>query len=147
VMKHSVIGKKIFQSKSIDSKEFVLPETLFVRDIETRVFQAIALQCLKKIEGVALIPESLFESIFSRDNLEGVQGIYVEQDLKKQCVRIKIEVGVYFGVCIPEKSEEIQMTISQEVMRMTGLHVSSIHVVIKSVLPKEACITLAVEKK
>ena len=32
--------------KEIDTKELELPETVFIRDIESKVFQSIVLQCL-----------------------------------------------------------------------------------------------------
>ena len=47
--------------KKIDTKEFELPETVFVRDIDSRVFQSIALQCLAKIEGIALLEGSFID--------------------------------------------------------------------------------------
>ena len=35
--------------KKVDMKEYELPDTVFVRDIEDSVFQGIVLQCLAKI--------------------------------------------------------------------------------------------------
>ena len=43
------------QFKEIDPKELELPDTVFIRDIESRVFQAIVIKCLADIEGVALL--------------------------------------------------------------------------------------------
>ena len=43
------------QLKNVDAREMQLPETVFIRDIETRVFQAICLQTLAKIEGIGLL--------------------------------------------------------------------------------------------
>lgn len=120
--------------KKLDTKEFELPETLFVRDIENRVFQGIVLQCLSEIEGIGLVEGNFIDNIFSRGQ-EGIAGISAEQDNKNHSVNIKVEVNVQYGVSIPEKAEEIQTKISEEITRITGLHVSSIHLIFKNILP------------
>ena len=48
---------KIHRSK-LDTKEFELPETIFSRDLENRVFQSIALQSLSEIDGISLVISS-----------------------------------------------------------------------------------------
>ena len=120
--------------KNIDTKEVELPDTLFVRDIESRVFQAIAVQCLAKIEGVSLLEGTFIDSLLGRDPGDRIKGIHVEQDSKNHSIQIKVEINVAYGVSIPEKAEEIQTEIVQEVTRLTGLHVSSVHVVFKDVI-------------
>lgn len=122
----------------VDSKELQLPDTLFIRDIETKVFQTIALQALLSIEGVSMLEGNLIDSFFGRDGPDRIKGIYVEQDLKNRSVKIKIEINVAYGVPLPEKAEEIQNKIAHEVSRLTGLHVSCVHIVFKNlILPKE----------
>lgn len=118
----------------VDTKEFELPETLFVRDIENRVFQGIVLQCLSKVDGIALIEGSFIDNILGRRYLEGVKGILVEQDNKSHSVGIKIEVNICYGYSIPAKAEEIQTLCAEEITKLTGLHVSSVHVVFKNVV-------------
>lgn len=120
--------------KNIDTREIELPETVFIRDIETRVFQAIALQCLAKIEGIALIEGNLFDSLLGRD-LERVKGIHVEQDQKKHSVEIRVEINIQYGVSIPEKADEVQSKLVEEVSHWTGLHVASVHVIFKDLIP------------
>ena len=44
------------------------------------------------------------------------------------------EVNVEYGLPLPEKAEEIQTKISHEISRLTGLHVSTIHVVFKNLI-------------
>lgn len=119
--------------KKVDTKEFNLPETFYVRDIENRVFQGIVLQCLSEIEGIGLIEGNFIDSIFSRGQ-EGIAGIHVEQDSKNQSVIIKIEINIQYGFSIPEKAEEIQTQVAHEITKITGLHVSCVHVVFKNVL-------------
>lgn len=123
--------------KKVDTKEFELPETLYVRDIENRVFQGIVLQCLSRIDGIALVEGNFMDNIFSRGSVEGVKGIYIEQDNKNPSVSIKIEVNICYGYSIPEKAEEIQAIVAEEVTKLTGLHVSCVHVVFKSVMLPE----------
>lgn len=124
--------------KKVDTKEFELPETLFVRDIENRVFQGIVLQCLARIEGITLIEGNFIDSLLGRSGLEGnVKGINAEQDSKSQSVSIKVEVNICYGFSIPEKAEEIQSKITEDITRLTGLHVSCVHVVFKNVLSME----------
>src|SRR5690349_7174413 len=93
--------------KNIDAKEIELPDTVFIRDIETRVFQGIVLQVLAKIEGIGLLEGNLFDSLLGRE-IESVKGIHVEQDQKKHSVDVRVEVNVVYAVSIPEKAEEIQ---------------------------------------
>lgn len=119
--------------KKVDTKEFELPETLYVRDIENRVFQGIVLQCLSDIDGISLVEGNFIDNIFGRGAVEGVKGIYCEQDSKNQSISIKIEVNIGYGHSIPEKAEEIQSLVAQEITKLTGLHVSGVHVVFKSI--------------
>jgi uncharacterized alkaline shock family protein YloU len=123
--------------KNMDAREIELPETVFIRDIETRVFQGIALQALSKIGGVALIEGNLFDSLLGRE-LERVKGIHVEQDQKKHSVDIRVEINVLYGISIPEKAEEIQTKLAEEVSRWTGLHVASVHVIFKELIASES---------
>lgn len=120
--------------KKVDTKEFELPETLFIRDIDDKVFQAIVLECLNQIEGVTLVESTFIDSIFGRSTTDNTRGIQAEQDNKNHSVGIKIEVNIYYGVPIPEKADEIQTKISEEITRLTGLHVSSVHVVFKNIV-------------
>ena len=118
----------------IDTKEVVLPETVFIRDIEGKVFQSIAVQCLSDIEGVALLEGNFIDSLLGRDAAEGVKGIQVEQDPKTHSVSLKIEIKVAYGISIPEKAEEVQMKIVEKISRFTGLHVASVHVIFKNLI-------------
>lgn len=129
--------KKKTDIKKVDTKEFELPETFYIRDIENRVFQGIVLQCLSRIEGIALVEGNFIDNIFGRGAVEGVKGIYSEQDNKNHSVGIKIEVNIGYGYSIPEKAEEIQTLIAEEITKLTGLHVSYVHVVFKSVMLPE----------
>lgn len=129
--------KKKLDVKKVDTKEFELPETLYVRDIENRVFQGIVLQCLSRIDGITLVEGNFMDNIFGRGAVEGVKGIYSEQDSKNHSVSIKIEVNICYGNSIPEKAEEIQTLIAEEITKLTGLHVSCVHVVFKSILLPE----------
>jgi uncharacterized alkaline shock family protein YloU len=121
------------QTKNLDDREIELPETIFIRDIETRVFQAICLQTLAKIEGIGLLEGNLFDSLLGRE-LERIKGIHVEQDQKKHSVVIRVEININYGLSIPEKAEEVQSKLAEEITRWTGLHVASIHVIFKSLI-------------
>ncbi|MCI0382832.1 MAG: Asp23/Gls24 family envelope stress response protein [Chlamydiae bacterium] len=120
--------------KRIDPKEVKLPETLFIRDIESRVFQSIVQKCIEGIEGVSLVEGNLIDSFLGREGSEKLKGIHVEQDQKNHLVKIKVEINVSFGISLPEKAEEVQLKISKEVGRLTGLHVGSVHVVFKNLI-------------
>lgn len=120
--------------KQIDKKELVLPDTIFIRDIESKVFQSIIFRCIENIEGVETLEGSLFDSLLGRDTLDGVKGIHVEQDQKNHAVNIRVEVNIAYGTCIPEKSEEIQAKIVQDISHLTGLHVGSVHIIFKNLI-------------
>jgi uncharacterized alkaline shock family protein YloU len=117
----------------MDSREIELPETVFIRDIDTRVFQSIVLQALAKIEGIGLLEGNLFDSLLGRE-VERVKGINVIQDQKKHSVEIRAEINVLYGVNIPEKAEEVQEKLVEDVSKWTGLHVSSVHVIFKDLI-------------
>lgn len=123
------------QLKNMDVKEIELPETVFIRDIDTRVFQAIALQCLAKIEGIGLLEGNLFDSLLGRE-VERVKGIHVIQDQKKHSVEIRVEINVLYGVNIPAKAEELQEKLVEEISKWTALHVSLVHVIFKDLIPQ-----------
>ena len=118
----------------IDTKELELPDTVFIRDIESRVFQSICLQLLARIEGVETLEGNLIDSLLGRDRQESAKGIYVEQDQKNHSVNVKVEINVAYGVCIPEKAEEIQTKLVEEISGITGLHVGCVHVVFKNLI-------------
>lgn len=125
---------KIKKSENVDTKELEVPDTVFVRDIENRVFQAIILQGLSKIEGISLLEGTFFDNILGKDSVKGIKGINAEQDNKNQSVNVKVEVSIRYGIPIPDKAEEIQTLITDEITTLTGLHVASVHVVFKSVI-------------
>jgi uncharacterized alkaline shock family protein YloU len=131
--------------KKVDTKEFDLPETIFIRDIENRVFQGIVLECLSHVEGISLVEGNFIDSILGRGVAEGTKGIVAEQDNKNHSVSIKVEVNICYGISIPEKAEEIQSTIAEEVTKLTGLHVSFVHVVFKNIIPLEQSKRLAAQ--
>ncbi len=118
----------------LDTKEFELPETVFSRDIETRVIQVIILQCLSKIEDVGLVGGTLIDTLLGRAETDRVKGIYVEQDSKNHQVKVKVEINVNYGISIPEKAEEVQSKVVEEITNLTGLHVATVHVVIKGLI-------------
>jgi uncharacterized alkaline shock family protein YloU len=122
------------QFKELDTKELKFADTVFIRDIETRVFQAIVIKCLAEIEGVALLEGTLLDNLLGREGNERIKGIHVEQDQKNHSVSIKVEVNIAHGISIPEKAEEIQTKIAAEVTHLTGLHVACVHVVFKGLI-------------
>ncbi len=119
--------------KQFDTKEVELPETVFIRDVENKVFQSIVLQCLAQIEGVETLEGNLFHSLLG-DTLDGVKGIHVEQDQKTHSVKVRVEINVAYGVSIPEKAEEIQNKVLQDISRLTSLHVCVVHVIFKNLI-------------
>jgi len=119
--------------KQIDTKELELPETVFVRDIESKVFQSIVLQSLSQIEGVETLEGNLFDSLLG-DSLDGVKGIHVDQDQKNHSVNVRIEINVAYGISIPDKAEEIQNKILQDISRLTSLHVGVVHVIFRNLI-------------
>jgi uncharacterized alkaline shock family protein YloU len=126
------------QLKSIDTREVELPETVYVRDIETKVFQSMVAHCLMNIEGVSLIEGNIIDNLLGRDPADRITGITVEQDQKSPSLKIKLEVNVAYGISLPEKAEEIQARVNEELSRLTGLHVSLVHVVFKNLIPIKA---------
>lgn len=129
--------KRFVDIKKVDTKEFELPETVFVQDIDTKVFQGIVLQCLSRIEGVASVEDSFISSILGRGGPEVGCGVISEKDSRNQSVSIKIEVNIEYGIPIPDKAEEIQTNVVEEITRLTGLRVSSIHVIFKNIIPPD----------
>lgn len=127
-----------FDTKKVDTKEFEFPETVFIRDIDNRVFQGIVLQTLSAIEGIGLTEGNFIDSLLGRGIGESVKGIQAEQNEQNHTIKIKVEVNICFGVSIPEKAEEIQTKITEEITKLTGLHVACVHVVFKNVISQGA---------
>jgi uncharacterized alkaline shock family protein YloU len=128
-------------SRSVDSKEVDFAETMFVRDIENHVFQSIIFRCLNKIDGISLQEGGIIDTLLG--TTEKCRGIIVEQDQKQNAVFIKLEVNIRYGISIPQKAEEIQNRVVEEVCSFTGLHVSCVHVVFKNLI----CEMKKMEKK
>ena len=122
------------EESTLDVREIELPDTSFIRDIESRVIQAITLRCLAKVEGISLLGANLIDNLFGREGLERIRGVFVEQDQKNHSVSIRVEVNIIYGISIPEKAEEIQSKIVEELSSFTGLHVASVHVVFKNLI-------------
>lgn len=116
----------------LDTRELDFPETVFVRDIENKVFQALAVKAIEAIEGVHLLEANLIGNFLNMGQVDQHKGIYVEQDSKNHSVSIKVELSIAYGYSLPEKAIEIQTKISEEIVKYTELHVSSVHVVFKS---------------
>jgi uncharacterized alkaline shock family protein YloU len=119
----------------VDPQEFDLPETTFSRDIDNKVFQGIIVQTLSRITGIGLLEGSFLNTLMGRT--DRIKGISAEQDLRSKSVKIRMEIRVGYGVSIPKKAEEIQSAVVEEITKMTGVHVSEIHVVFKEILPQE----------
>lgn len=140
------IFRKNNELLTMDTKEIDLPETTYIRDIDSRVFQGIILQCLAKIQGVGLIGGTIIDSLLGRD-IDRVKGIHVEQDLKKHSVLIRVEINVLYGISIPEKAEEVQNKIIEEITTYTGLHVSCVHVIFKNLIASSLASEVEVPQK
>lgn len=130
---HKDYGQQM-EKQRLDPKEFNLPETSFVSDIDAKVFQGIVLQCLSQIDGVGLVEGNFISSLLGRGGPEVAAGIESEKDSISQSVNIKIEVNIAYGISIPQKAEEIQSKVAEEITRLTGLHVSSVHVIFRNIL-------------
>lgn len=124
------------QEETGSEERFSLTDTVFTRDIESRVFQTIAIKCLSQIEGVSFLGGTLFDHILGRDGADRIKGVYIEQDQTNHAVSVKIEVNVAYGISIPEKGDEIQEKVAQEITKLTGLHVSCVHVIFKGIIPE-----------
>jgi uncharacterized alkaline shock family protein YloU len=120
----------------VDTAEFKLAETVFIHDIENKVFQSIVLQCLAQIDGISLVEGNFIDHLLGR-NSEGLKGIHAEQNEKHQTIDIRVEVNIVYGIPIPEKVEEIQTKISEQITKLTGLHVGSVHIVVRNVVSSE----------
>lgn len=128
----------------VDTKEFEIPETVFVRDIENQVFQGIIIQCLSKISGISLVEDNFIGNLLGRSGETSSRGIVAEQDMKNHTINVRIDINVDYGVSIPEKAEEIQSKVADDITKLTGLHVAQVHIVIKNVvLPGQEAKTIA----
>ena len=122
------------QFDDLDTKEINLPDTVFIRDIESKVFQAITVKCLESVEGVSLIEGTLIDNLLGREGVERIKGVYIEQDSKNHAVSIKLEINVLYGISLADKAEEIQAKLVKEITHWTGLHVACVHVVFKNLI-------------
>jgi uncharacterized alkaline shock family protein YloU len=121
--------------KKVDTKEFEFPETAYISDIDTKVFQGIVLQCLSQIDGIYLVEGNFIDNIFGKSGPEVGAGVQSEKNSSDHSVSIKVEVNILYGKSIPAKAEEIQSKVVEEITRLTGLRVSSMHVVFRNIVP------------
>jgi len=119
--------------QKLDTKEITLSNTIFMMDIDTRVFQAIIFQCLAKIDAIGLQEGNLFDNLLGHE-IGRVKGIYVIQDQKQNSVEVRIEINIAYGTSIPEKAQEVQNKIVEEITLGTGLRVSSVHIIFKDLI-------------
>jgi len=119
----------------IDTREFDLPDTVYSRDIENKVFQGIIIKTLSQISGIGLLEGSFFDNLIAR--IDRIKGISTQQDPTSQSLKVKIEVSIQYGVSIPQKAEEIQAAVVEDLVKMTGVRVSEVHVVFKRLLSEE----------
>lgn len=124
------------QFENMDSKELNFPDTVFVHDVESRVFQAITVKALAEIKGIGLIGGNLIDHLLGREGHDRIKGIYVEQDQKNQTVSVKLEINIGYGIALPAKAQEIQSKVTDRISELTGLHVGYVHVVFKDLIPE-----------
>lgn len=120
--------------KKVDTKELEYPETVFVSDIDAKIFQGIVIECLSQIEGIELADSGFINNILGRTGPEVGCGVHSEKDSKNQSVSIKIVVNIRYGLSIPEKAEEIQSIVVKKINQLTGLHVSSLQIVFENII-------------
>ena len=117
----------------LQNSETPTAETIFIKDIDSRVFQAITIKCLSGVEGIGLIEGNFIDHLLGREGL-GAKGIAVEQDPKNQSISIKVELNIAYGISIPEKAQEIQNKLIDQIVKFTGHTVSVVHVIFKSMI-------------
>jgi uncharacterized alkaline shock family protein YloU len=120
------------QKKKVDTKELELPETVYVHDIDNKVFEGIIAQCIGNIKDIALEGGGFMHNILGM--IEKTGSITTEQDPTNHSISARIEVRIAYGISIPQKTEEIQTKVAQDLTKMTGLHVSQVHIVFKGLL-------------
>lgn len=113
-------------------------KTTFSINVDNRVIESIVSKSLMTIEGVELIGTNRLDSILGRDPISKVSAIHVEQDYKEQLTNLKIELNIAYGLSIPEKAEEVQKKIRDEVTRLTGMQIGYIHVIFKNLISQES---------
>lgn len=120
----------------LDPREFELPDTIYSRNIENKVFQGIIVKTLSLIPGISLIEGTFLDNLIGR--VDKIQGIEITQDPKTQSVKLTIHVRVQYGVSIPQIAETIQTTVAEEVTKITGVRVSEVHVIFKELISNTA---------
>ena len=123
-------------ARRLSQGELELPETLYVRDVEDRVFQAIVLRCVSEIRGVELVQGGFFKNFWGREAFDS--GVRIKQEHRNRSVSVRMQVNIAYGFPIPEKAEEIQTAVSEAITRLTGLHVSRIHVLFRGLIGERA---------
>lgn len=120
------------QKKKVDIKELELPETVYVHDIDNKVFEGIITESIAKMKDVALLEGGFIQNILGMTEKTG--GITTDQDPTNHSISARIEVNIAYGTSIPMKAEEIQTKVAHELTKMTGLHVAQVHVVFKGLI-------------
>ena len=120
------------ESHLVDPEELELPETVFSRDISNKVFQDIVAKTISRFPEVSLKEETFFDQVIPLT--EKHRGIIATQDPATKSIKVSIELSVAYGTNIPQKAEEIQSAVVEDLSRMTGLHVAEVHIVFKNII-------------
>src|SRR5690606_1940504 len=100
------------------------------------VFHGIVEKTLARISGVALQGATIIDQMIGRP--EKFRGITATQDPSTQSIKVQLELSVKYGTNIPQKAEEIQAAVTEDLTNFTGLHVSEVHVIFKDLLQENS---------
>lgn len=117
----------------LKNQEPQCPDTCYEREMGIKAFRTIVLKTLLEIEGVYFLEENIVDSILGREGVEGVRGIEIEVDPKQPILSVNIRICLASGLVIPQKVEEIQTKVVEDLTADTGLHVARVLVVVEDV--------------
>ena len=124
--------QEVLMDHEVEIDQIGESDVVYIQDVDNKVFQAIVVKTLMKIDGVRLLEEgSLIDDLLGRESQSRIKGVLIEQDLKQHSVSIKIELELAYGLSLKVMAKKVQESIVKDVQEFTGFTIASVHLVFK----------------
>ena len=102
--------------------------------IHESVITTIVRKVAAETEGVSRISgNSIIDNIAEIVGSKRMQGRSISVQMGKSSVAVEVSVNLFFGYKLPEVAGNLQLSIEEEIKKITGLEVSNVDIVIREI--------------
>ena len=103
-----------------------------------QIHESVIISIVRKIasdtEGVSRISgNSIIDNIAEIVGSKRMQGRSISVQMGKSSVAVEVSVNLFFGYKLPEVAGNLQLSIEEEIKKITGLEVSNVDIVIREI--------------